>query len=428
MDATIADVEQAETRSPDNQQPALTAGAPRPAEELAAEAVGRAAARAAAAPVAQSFTVAGPSITVSWHDIPAPTSGDWIGVFRRSAPDWDITTWAYTNGQPTGDSYLTVPAGTVPGPYEVRLFSNDNTIRLAVGDKFVVVDRAWVGASSFGSWTPGANLSAQWAVANPGPSDWIGLAAFGAKNSSYLAWTYTGGAASGSVALQVPPGTPPGEYELRLFSNDGLTRLATSHVHVGKTAKLLHDKPNTDSAELTPGSTMTVTWSGVPSSGSDWYGLFPIGSKDTEYVAYRYIGGASGSHTFTIPGQVGPGRYELRLFADDGFGRLATTPIDVQVRTAARMGNWPGSGFPACPAGEAVCSWQGMSAPSAADWVGLYHRWAPASDYLAWAYTGGGSSGSLHLPLPAGLPHGDYEIRMFRNDGFTVIDFDLLFL
>lgn len=70
MDATIADVEPAQTRSPDTQQPALTAGALRPAEELAAEAVARAADRAAA-PVAQSFTVAGPSITVGWHDIPS---------------------------------------------------------------------------------------------------------------------------------------------------------------------------------------------------------------------------------------------------------------------------------------------------------------------------------------------------------------------
>ncbi len=42
-------------------------------------------------------------------------------------------------------------------------------------------------------------------------------------------WAYTGGASAGSLNLTVPAGAPPGTtYELRLFSNNTYTRLATS--------------------------------------------------------------------------------------------------------------------------------------------------------------------------------------------------------
>jgi hypothetical protein len=49
-----------------------------------------------------------------------------------------------------------------------------------------------------------------------------------AADTAYVVWTYTGGAASGSLFLTVPAGTASGQYNLRLFAQNGWTKLATS--------------------------------------------------------------------------------------------------------------------------------------------------------------------------------------------------------
>ena len=77
----------------------------------------------------------------------------------------------------------------------------------------------------------GAATTASWSnIAAPTAKDWIGLySGPAAANGAFIAWRYTTGTAAGNVSFTVPSGTPAGSgYELRLFSNDGYTRLATS--------------------------------------------------------------------------------------------------------------------------------------------------------------------------------------------------------
>ena len=75
------------------------------------------------------------------------------------------------------------------------------------------------------------------------------------------------------------------------------------------------------------GGMVTATWAGIPSpSTTDWIGLYTPGASDTAYLAWRYITGTvSGDVPFTIPGPVTSGTYELRLFSNNGFTRLATS-------------------------------------------------------------------------------------------------------
>jgi hypothetical protein len=71
----------------------------------------------------------------------------------------------------------------------------------------------------------------------PGPTgkDWIGLYAVGAADANYADYRYisctyspaSSGKASGSCGFTMP--TSAGSYEFRFFSNDTLTRLATSN-------------------------------------------------------------------------------------------------------------------------------------------------------------------------------------------------------
>src|SRR5205823_5751177 len=78
----------------------------------------------------------------------------------------------------------------------------------------------------------GATTTVSWSgIPSPTPKDWIGLyGSPGAADNAFLyTWRYTTGTAAGSVPLTIPLGTPAGNtYELRLFANDGFTRLATS--------------------------------------------------------------------------------------------------------------------------------------------------------------------------------------------------------
>ena len=92
-------------------------------------------------------------------------------------------------------------------------------------------------------------------------------------------------------------------------------------------------------ASVVPGGTVTTTWSGIPApTPGDWIGLYVPGSGNTAYLAWIFVSCsqspgaalAAGSCPFTIPGGLTPGSYELRLYANDTYARLATSnPFDV---------------------------------------------------------------------------------------------------
>src|SRR5207245_10860858 len=96
-------------------------------------------------------------------------------------------------------------------------------------------------------------------VAAPTGKDWIGLyPSPGATDSAFVAWRYTGGGGSGSAPLTIPAGTAAGtSYELRLFANDGYTRLARSGP-IAVTAASLSASP----ASVAAGASTTLAWSG----------------------------------------------------------------------------------------------------------------------------------------------------------------------
>jgi hypothetical protein len=82
------------------------------------------------------------------------------------------------------------------------------------------------------------------------------------------------------------------------------------------------------------GSLVTATWSGIAAPTSrDWIGLYVRGTANGAFLNWIYVScsktagtaKASGSCTLLIPGSVAAGTYELRLFAADGYTRIATS-------------------------------------------------------------------------------------------------------
>jgi hypothetical protein len=115
-----------------------------------------------------------------------------------------------------------------PGTYELRLFSNNSLAKLATSGSFTVQSATLAAAPN--TVTHGGSITATWSgIIKPTAADWIGLYALGAPDNSPVAWRGTTGAASGNVPFTIPASVPPGTYELRLFSNNTLAKMATSN-------------------------------------------------------------------------------------------------------------------------------------------------------------------------------------------------------
>jgi hypothetical protein len=363
----------------------------------------------------------GATITASWNGIGAPSTKDWIGIYPPGAPDtYYYLGWRYITGTASGSVPFTIASSLAPGTYELRLFSNGTYTRLAVATVTVVA--GCTGGSLSASPTSigaGGSVTATWtAVCAPSSTDWIGLYLPGAPDSPSLAYRYTTGTASGSVPFSIPASVAPGAYELRLFSSGSYTRIAVTTITVvaGCTGGSLSASP----ASIGAGGSVTVTWSGLCAPTTrDWVGLYAPNAPNTSYVAWRYTtGAAGGSVPLTIPATLAPGTYQLRLFSNGGYTQLAVTTITVGAGCTggASLGASPTT----LPAGSSVtATWSNVCAPTSRDWIGIFAPGAPNSYHFAWRYTTGTASGSVPLTVPASVPPGTYELRLFANNGYT---------
>lgn len=190
---------------------------------------------------------------------------------------------------------------------------------------------------------PGAALTATWSgVSSPTTTDWIELVPAASDDQHYVDWDYdssctkTAGStalASGSCSITVPAGAAPGVYQLRLLAANGYTHLAVSvNFVVSAGAGSLSESPN----PVPTGSSATGTFSGVsPATVKDWIGIFPAAGDDHSYLTWVYTSSctqtpgasalASGSCNLSTAGTTSGASYQLRLFANDGFIRIAVT-------------------------------------------------------------------------------------------------------
>lgn len=91
--------------------------------------------------VAASPTTVKPAgqLTATWTNIATPTSTDWVALYVVGAPDSAVVAWKYTNGAASGSATMTVPWGTTPGNFEVRLSANNSYQRLAKSGGITII-------------------------------------------------------------------------------------------------------------------------------------------------------------------------------------------------------------------------------------------------------------------------------------------------
>jgi hypothetical protein len=78
-----------------------------------------------------------------------------------------------------------------------------------------------------------------------------------------------------------------------------------------------------------------VRWTGLTApQRTDWIGLYRASDSDSRYLEWSYVGCATvpldarpmGSCNLTLPRSLPQGTYEFRIFRDNAYIRLRTSP------------------------------------------------------------------------------------------------------
>ena len=241
-----------------------------------------------------------PTSVVRWNGVDRPTTYVTGSQLRAAIPASDLTA--------TGTALVTVftpaPGG---GTSSALAFAISPQPTLAV---------------SATSAPGGTQVTVTLTNGYGGSSDWLGLAATTATNTSYLQWTYVGaGVTTRTWTVTMP--TTVGTYEFRLFVN-GYTRVATSaavNVTPAATPAL-----TVSTAAASIGTPVTVTLTDGAGGSTDWLVLAATGAPNTTYVQWVYVGAGVTTRTWTVSAPSPAGTYEFRLFLANGYGRVATSP------------------------------------------------------------------------------------------------------
>ncbi len=197
------------------------------------------------------------------------------------------------------------------------------------------------------------------------PSDWVGLFAAAAADSSPIAWSYLDGHTTpptqGLVAatLQFLAPVAAGTYEIRAFAGNTFNRLAASGpLSVTPSPATIAVNGTTPPTGVTvpPASTLALQVTDGPGNPADWIGLFRASDPDASPLTWQYLNGSTAppavgltaaSLTVTLPADTGT--YEVRLFADGSYNRLATSSAvsaGFPAVTVRLTSPFPGTVFP----------------------------------------------------------------------------------
>jgi hypothetical protein len=288
-----------------------------------------------------------------------------MGLYAQGSPntntgylDWIYVSCVKSAGsaRPSGSCSFTIPVGLANGTYELRLLSNNSYGLLAASNPISVG----------GPPLPVVSIAAASNAAEPATNGQFMVSRTGSTSSALTVnFTVSGTATAGSdyisigssVVIPANAATAPisvsviddGNYEgsetviVALSGGAGYTVGNPSNA----TVTIADDEPAPAGPTITvapstinSGNSVTVNWSGITApSATDWIGLYTVGSSDTTFWAWAYVSctasattaRASGSCSFQIPVNPPPGTYELRLFSNNGFTRLATSnPLTLQ--------------------------------------------------------------------------------------------------
>jgi hypothetical protein len=279
------------------------------------------------------FTIAAPpSLTLSAATVQGGSSEtvtlsnglggpfDWIALAPTFAPDTSYWQFLYVGSGVTTRAW-TVTMPLAPGTYEFRLFQNNGYTRLATSPPVTVTpgpnpmpaisslspNAKPVGSAAFVLMVNGSNFTpasvVQW---NDAPRSTTFVSATQLTAAIDAADIATVGTAQVSVVTPAPGGGTSSALPFAINPPPVLELSATT---------------------VTPGSMVTVTLTYGLGGPFDWIALATSAAPDTSYLNYVYVGSGNITRTWTVAMPTTPGTYEFRLFLNNGYTRVATSPV-----------------------------------------------------------------------------------------------------
>lgn len=330
----------------------------------------------------------GETIHITWQG--QSQSGDFITLVTKDTPEGRYQTYQYGNNQ----NKISLVAASKPGDYEIRYLSGTGYKTLARRSITLLPSNTTLEIPK--STQGGDTLRVKWSGPNS-YGDFICIVAKGAKEGSYLKYTYTN--TGNPLKLRVP--IAPGEYEVRYASGNGYSTLASAPITVtGNTASV--SAPTTARS----GETVLVKWQG-PNSYGDFILATPKGAKEGSYKTYTYTNSGN-PLKLTLP--EGSGEYEIRYASGDGYKTLASTNITLKSVTASmevKESIYTDKYF--------TVEWQGPG--NDRDYITIVKPDAKEGSWKNYTYTRWGNPLKIRAPKEAG----NYELRYATGQSYSTL-------
>jgi len=383
----------------------------------------------------------GGSVTMTLTDGPG-NNYDWLALAGVGDPDTSYMQFMYVAAGATAATWtVTMPA--TPGDYEFRLFENNGYTRLATSPTVTVAaevpepppDPPPTGPATLDvdmTSVSGGDSVTMTLTDGPGNSyDWLALTGVGDPDATSIQWIYVAPGATTATWTVTMPATP-GDYEFRLFENNGYTRLATSPT-VTVQAELPEPPPpaasptlEVDMTSVSGGGSVTMTLTGGPGNSYDWLALAGVGDPDATSIQWIYVAPGATTTTWTVTMPATPGDYEFRLFENNGYTRLATSPtVTVGAADPEPPPDPPPTGaatldvdMTSVSGGASVTMTLTDGPGNSYDWLALAGVGDPDATSIQWIYVAPGATTTTWTVTMPATP-GDYEFRLFENNGYT---------
>jgi hypothetical protein len=241
---------------------------------------------------------------------------DWIAFADASAPNTSFVIWTYVGAGVTTRTW-TVVAPITGGPFEFRLFPNNDYIRAATSPRIAILapvpvitsldpSGALAGSASLSMNVFGSNFTPMSVVrwnGSPRVTTYLG------PTQLFATITSADLAVVGTRAVTVFTPAPGG----------GISNAVTFNVTGPPTLTV-------SATSVARGGQVTVTLTGGLGGSTDWIAFAAAGAADTSYLQWTYVGTGATTFTWTITVPSTPGTYQFRLFLNDGYTRAATSP------------------------------------------------------------------------------------------------------
>ena len=226
--------------------------------------------------------------------------------------------------------------------------------------------------------------------------------------------------------------TTEGDYEVRLFEQGGYTLVTTSPIVTVENSAPPDPDPggpatlDVSATLVASGDTVTVTLSGGPGNAQDWLALAEVGGPDTTFLQWVYVPAGNSDMIWDVTMPATPGDYEIRLFENAGYSRLATS-VTITVEATEPDPPPPAPPDPTLDlsattanGGDTVTVTLADGPGHNNDWLALAEVGSPNTTYLQWTYVPAGATSMVwDVTMPA--TPGNYEVRLFEYGGYTRI-------